>query len=212
MAMDCEALLEYGFSKREDGYYLAVPITDNQFTLAIHIGNDSSIDYKVLDNNFNQEYVLAKNDDAVGSFVGSVKAECEQILKSIKSKCKITDQYNGGQAQRLLSFASSTLNIAPEFLWKNYPTDCVLRRSDNNKWFAVIMTLENASNSQHSQRVELIDLKASPERVEQYLSQGFCHPAYHMNKKHWYTLYFDADIDDETLFSLLMDSYNCVGT
>lgn len=35
-------------------------------------------------------------------------------------------------------------------------------------------------------------------------------PGYHMNKKHWNTVYIDGDIDNETLLSFIDDSYDLV--
>lgn len=57
----------------------------------------------------------------------------------------------------------------------------------------------------------LINLKAKPDNVllhqEIYKSIG---PGYHMNKKHWITVYAGDDITPELVESLMEDSWHCV--
>ena len=56
-----------------------------------------------------------------------------------------------------------------------------------------------------------INLKAKPENVllhqEIYKSIG---PGYHMNKKHWITVYGGDDISPDLVEALIEDSWHCV--
>jgi predicted DNA-binding protein (MmcQ/YjbR family) len=36
-------------------------------------------------------------------------------------------------------------------------------------------------------------------------------PGYHMNKKHWNTIYFDGSVPDKEIFSWIDHSYNLLG-
>ena len=52
---------------------------------------------------------------------------------------------------------------------------------------------------QGDKKAEIINLKATPERVAELLAISGIFPAYHMNKKHWLTLCLDGSCDDETV-------------
>lgn len=57
-----------------------------------------------------------------------------------------------------------------------------------------------------------INIKAKPEKVEEYLElYSACIPAYHMNKKHWVTVILDGSIPRKELIQMMEDSYNLVG-
>lgn len=56
-----------------------------------------------------------------------------------------------------------------------------------------------------------INLKCKPDKAielrEQYTA---IQPGYHMNKKHWITVYIDGFVSDNIIFQLIDDSYNLV--
>lgn len=58
---------------------------------------------------------------------------------------------------------------------------------------------------------EFINLKCNPERALELRDQ---HPAikpgYHMNKKHWNSVYVDGTLPDELIFELIDHSYHLV--
>ena len=43
--------------------------------------------------------------------------------------------------QKIIKFINNKYNASPEYLWKRYPTYCIFRHHDNNKWFALIGTV-----------------------------------------------------------------------
>ncbi len=56
-----------------------------------------------------------------------------------------------------------------------------------------------------------INLKALPEKVTEYLElYPAAIPAYHMNKKHWFTLQVDGSLSDQLVYEMIDDSYNLV--
>ncbi len=56
-----------------------------------------------------------------------------------------------------------------------------------------------------------INIKCDPEKGID-LRERFpsVQPGYHMNKKHWNTVYIDGSVDDELLLEWIDDSYNLV--
>lgn len=57
-----------------------------------------------------------------------------------------------------------------------------------------------------------VNLKCNPERAIELREQHPCiQPGYHMNKKHWNTVYFnDGTLSDDFLKALIDDSYDLV--
>ena len=60
--------------------------------------------------------------------------------------------------------------------------------------------------SEHG-NIEIIDLKDKPESVEKRLDNQKYFEAYHMNKKHWFTVCLDGSLSDDELFHLIDLSY-----
>ena len=58
---------------------------------------------------------------------------------------------------------------------------------------------------------ESINLKAKPERSEELRAQyAGIKPGYHMNKRHWNSVYVDSDVDYKLLLQLTDESYAIV--
>ncbi|NAW58777.1 MULTISPECIES: MmcQ/YjbR family DNA-binding protein [unclassified Vibrio] len=59
---------------------------------------------------------------------------------------------------------------------------------------------------------EYVTLKAKPEDGEVLTSQfSDITPGYHMNKRHWITVYFNGDVEDGMVADLCERSYQLVG-
>ena len=56
----------------------------------------------------------------------------------------------------------------------------------------------------------MINLKDELDRVKEYIEKGMAFPAYHMNKKHWYTLFMDDSLTDEVIIDLIRRSHALV--
>lgn len=58
---------------------------------------------------------------------------------------------------------------------------------------------------------DFCDIKCDPEQIEELQNryEGI-KPGYHMNKKHWISVYFDQDVPDETIRELVSQSYHMV--
>ena len=58
---------------------------------------------------------------------------------------------------------------------------------------------------------ESVNLKCKPEQaIELREMYPAVQPGYHMNKKHWNTVYIDGSINDELIFQWLDESYQLV--
>jgi len=58
---------------------------------------------------------------------------------------------------------------------------------------------------------ESVNLKCDPEYAEELREQyNGVIPGYHMNKKHWSTVYVESDVEDKLMLSLIDHSYEMV--
>ena len=64
--------------------------------------------------------------------------------------------------------------------------------------------------SSSSEIVEIVNVKVRKERLDEILSTRGIFPAYHMNKKSWVSIIFDGTVPDESILSMLHDSFAIV--
>ena len=76
----------------------------------------------------------------------------------------------------------------------------VFRHPDNEKWFALVMTIKKSKlGIDSNEYIDVVNLKCAPEIMDDLWQERGVFPAYHMNKKHWLTLCLDGSCDDETI-------------
>ncbi|MDG4877202.1 MmcQ/YjbR family DNA-binding protein [Mesorhizobium sp. WSM4935] len=84
----------------------------------------------------------------------------------------------------------------------------VLRHSDDQKWFGLIMNVPRDKLGLKGEgEVDVIDIKCHPAKVDDLKRTPGFKPAYHMNKEHWLTAVLDGSISRADVFALLDDSY-----
>lgn len=208
---DKDKLLKYGFEYSEGIFTKHIPILRRQFILHVAVTDIGQVSYKVYEADTDEEYVLVHVANAVGGFVGEVRDACENKLRDVSDKCFTTEVLKAEQTKRMVNFIENNLGVKPEFLWKQYPNDAVFRVADNEKWFAIIMTVDRSKVSLPGHgNIEIIVLKDKPENVEARVDGKKFLKAYHMNKKHWYTICLDGTVSDTEVQRLIFASYKLV--
>ncbi len=92
--------------------------------------------------------------------------------------------------------------IAKKGVTEGFPFDDVtLVFKVMDKMFAII-TVDN---------FDFINLKCDPEKAVELREQyNAIKPGYHMNKKHWNSVYVNQDAPDRLIYQLVDDSYNLI--
>ena len=205
---DFSKLPAYGFVRQKDSYIYTTGIVENQFKMVVSIEPDNNVKTKVLDNDLGDEYILHLTPDAVGSFVGKVRSEYNNVLQDIADKCFISDVFKSEQSRRIIAYLSEKYRNKPEFLWKKFPENAIFRRTDTNKWYAVLLTLPKRKLGINSdETVEILDLRIDPEQIAYMVDNKKYFPGYHMNKKHWITICLDGTVAMDEIFRKIDDSY-----
>lgn len=106
-------------------------------------------------------------------------------------------------------YISEKYSVAAERPFERYPNVEVFRHGGNKKWFAAIMNVHASKFGIYENRnVNIVNLKCTPEVLDEVWQDEGIFPAYHMNKDHWISVFLDGSVDEGTLKMLLEASYN----
>ncbi len=208
---DADKLTAYGFQPTQTGFEKSFPIMQDRYSVTISITADGTADFRVFDCETDEEYMPAHVYHSTGSFVGEVHKECEAILKDIADKCCDTEYFKWDQTKRILRYMKEAYGAEPEFLWSSLPECAALRVPGKKPWFAVVGRIPKAKiGIEQGGTAEVINLKDEPKAVSARISEKTAYPAYHMNKKHWYTVLLDESLEDEEMINLIKTSFEIV--
>lgn len=206
--LNTEKVLSFGFERTDSGYVYHANLVDGQMKLTVKIDTEGKIYTDVVDINSGDEYVLHRVAGAAGSFVGQVRTEYEAILEEISAKCFDPEVFKSEQAKEVIAYVREKYGDELEYLWKKFPDNAVVRRKDNKKWYAAILTVSRRKLGFDSdEMVEILDLRINPEKMESTVDNKRYFPGYHMNKKHWFTICLDGTVSIKEIFTRIDDSY-----
>ncbi len=203
-----EKLTEYGFVKQDDSYIFSADIMDDMFRLHVYVTASGVTEFEVIDKVTNEEYTLVKTTGAVGSFVGTVRAKCEDILNDIVSKCYEPDIFKSEYAKLVIQHIRDTYGAEAEYLWEKFPNNAIFREGKTQKWYAALLTVEKQKiGIDEEGTIEIIDLKDTPDNIATLVDGKSYLAGYHMNKKHWYTICLDGSVPIEEIYERIQVSF-----
>ncbi len=209
--LDTVKLTAYGFHPTQYGFEKSFPIMQGQYSVIILITSDGTADFRVFDSEMGEEYIPAHLFNSTGSFIGEVHKECEAILKGIAENCYYTEYFKWDQTKRILCFIKETYHAEPEFLWSSLPECAALRFPGKKPWFAVAGRIPKEKiGIEEVGLAEVINLKDEPKAVTARINEKKAYPAYHMNKKHWYTVLLNESLTDDEIINLVKTSFEIV--
>lgn len=208
LKLNIEKLLTFGFTKADGGYAYHTNLVDGQMKLTVTVNADGKVQTKVTDSVSGEEYVLHRVAGAVGSFVGQVKTEYEAVLDEILASCFDREVFKSEQAKAVIAYMKDTYGDEPEYLWQRFPDNAVVRRKDNKKWYAAILTVSRRKLGLDSEdTAEILDVRIDPEEMAATVDNYKYFPGYHMNKKHWITICLDGTVPVEEIYGRIDNSY-----
>jgi predicted DNA-binding protein (MmcQ/YjbR family) len=206
-------LAVFGFLPDGDGFRWDTELLGGAFKMSVMLSSKGSLATKVIDAASGEEYVLHLVAGAAGSFVGKVRDAYEQTLAEVRAGCFDEAPFTGKSANRLCAYAAERHGDAPEFLWKQFPTDAILRRKDNAKWYAVLMEVPlNKLGLEGEKSVEVVDVRIASDEMADVLDGQRFFPGYHMNKKNWLTILLDGSVPFKEITDRLEKSYALAAT
>ncbi len=202
-----ESLLKYGFIKKDNIYVYENKIYDDNFKIIVEISNDKK-NSKIIDLETNSEYILVDIKNEAGEFLSKLKEEYDDVLKDIIEKCTIKNVFKGKQEKQIISYVKKKYNDDLEFLWDKFPTDAILRNKINNKWYAVILTInENKLVANTDNLITIIDLRCDKKKINEIVDNNKIFRGYHMNKNNWITIKLDGSVPTKEIIKMIDESY-----
>ena len=200
-----EKLLQNGFQRTERGYFKESVLLN--FLFRVTVSDEGKVETELFDPDADAPYTLHLVEGAKGTFVGEVRKAYEEALLLIGETCFDKAVFKQRLTKDLLHYAKDCYQEDCEYLWENFPDNGILRRADNRKWYAVIMTVAgNKVGLFTENKVEIVDLRAEEEVINTLIhNRGFA-PAWHMNKKSWITVLLDGSVEFSTVAKMLEKS------
>lgn len=126
----------------------------------------------------------------------------------------MSENNKGASRQDVFDYSLKTFGTSPEYPWRSLPLYAVLRRSDNKKWYALIMNISrNKLGLSGKGVIDILDIKCSISTREFLLNtQKGVLPAYHLNRQNWITVILDGSVDKKLLYGLIAESYELAET
>ena len=200
-------LEKFGFEKDGEMYRYSTFLLDNEFSLEVTF-KGGVFDTKLIEASSGEEYVLYKTN-ASGSYVRQIREAIRLVLEDIASNCFEASVFQKEQTKALIEHVREKHQDELEHLWERTPENAIWRRKDNRKWYAVIMAIPAKKLGFASDEIiEVADLRGNPNEIATLIDRKTYFPAWHMNKKNWYTILLDGTLPDDKLFARLEDSYN----
>ena len=196
---------EYGFVENQGVWTFSSTILQGDFLVRV-IVVDGVLGLQVYDQETGDLYPQVHMKRMRGTFVGSVREACLEVLYDIRKACFEVQEFLCPQTKRIMTLVQENYEDQLEYLWEKSPDTAVLRHDDNQKWYAVLMKIswEKLDKSREGQ-VDVVNLKH--DQVADLLVEKGIYPAFHMNKRYWISLPLDDTLSDEQILELFERSW-----
>ena len=196
---------EYGFVEKQGVWTYSCQILQGDFVMTVSITADN-VSFQVFDQETGDLYPQVHMESMRGTFVGSVREACLEVLYDIRKACFEVQEFLYPQTKRIMTLVQEKYGNQLEYLWEKSPDTAVLRHEDNQKWYAILMRIPwDRLDKGREGLVEAVNLKH--DQVADLLSQNGIYPAFHMNKRYWISLPLDDTLTDEKVLELFERSW-----
>ena len=197
-------LAEWGFENGQARYVLV----EGEFELGMTL-SDQELELVVYDLAMEEPYTLFEVASASGALVTALRQQVDDILNRILGQ-QIQDN---PLVERLVDHVATTYGLAPAHPFKRHPEIIGFKVPTVDKLFGIFLPVDYCrldKTSTRTDQVLVLNLKGQPEHIVERIDNERYFPAYHMNKRHWFSLLLDAQTDWDQLTSLLAESYRLV--
>lgn len=196
---------EYGFIENQGVWTYSSTILQGDFLMMVTV-EDGDLSFQVYDQETGDLYPQVHMESMRGTFVGSVRESCLEVLYSIRKACFEVQEFLYPQTKRIMALVQEKYGNQLEYLWEKSPDTAVLRHEDNQKWYAILMRIPwDRLDKGREGLVEAVNLKH--DQVIDLLSQNGIYPAFHMNKRYWISLPLDDTLTDKKVLELFERSW-----
>lgn len=204
--LNTQKALDYGFSLSNDKLFLRLPSKTPDFAIDFYLA-ESFLEALVMDLGSNERFLPIEVKNNYGLFVTSLKKEINILVHDVIENCfdslSLKDE--------LVKYIEDSYDAIFDHPWEDEPNYLTIKRSDNRKWFALFMDIPAAKLGVEAKgKIDVLNLKASYDKIESLVDNSFIFPAYHMNKKHWISVWIKKGINQNLVKKLIDESYRIV--
>ena len=197
---------EYGFVENQGVWNHSSTILHGDFLMRV-IVVDGDLSFQVFDKETGDLYPQVHMTSMRGTFVGTVREACLEVLYDIRKACFDVQGFLCSQTKRIMAVVQEKYENQLEYLWEKSPDTAVLRHEGNQKWYAVLMRISwDKLEKGREGLVEAVNLKH--DQVSDLLVKKEIYPAFHMNKRYWISVPLDDSLSDEEVLELIEKSWN----
>lgn len=206
--VNLEKLAAFGFVNRGEVWVYEVPIVDGQFRMTVSIAENGDVKPAVYDFETGDEYILHLTTSAEGAFVGKVRTDYAQVLEAIAQECFDNEVFKSAQAENVIGYIREKYGDEFEFPWEKFSNNAVVRRKDNKKWYALLLTVKKrVLGLGGDELTEIMDVRAKTEDIERLVDGKRYFPGYHMNKRTWMTICLNGTVPLKEIYKRIDDSF-----
>ncbi|OFK01767.1 MmcQ family protein [Streptococcus sp. HMSC071D03] len=196
---------EYGFVENQGVWIHSSTILQGDFLMMLTV-EDGVLGFQVYDQETGDLYPQVHMTSMRGTFVGSVREACLEVLYEIRKSCFDVQDFIYPQTKRIMTRVQEKYENQLEYLWEKSPDTAILRHENNQKWYAVLMKISwDKLEKGREGLVEIVNLKH--DQVSDLLVKKGIYPAFHMNKRYWISLPLDDTLTDEKVLELFERSW-----
>ena len=196
---------EYGFVENQGVWIHSSTILQGDFLMMLTV-EDGVLGFQVYDQETGDLYPQVHMTSMRGTFVGSVREACLEVLYEIRKSCFDVQDFIYPQTKRIMTRVQEKYENQLEYLWEKSPDTAILRHENNQKWYAVLMKISwDKLEKGREGLVEIVNLKH--DQVYDLLVKKGIYPAFHMNKRYWISLPLDDTLTDEKVLELFERSW-----
>lgn len=108
--------------------------------------------------------------------------------------------------QEVFDWCRQRYGTEPDYPWNDW--NAVLRHTDNNKWYGVIIEVDRSKLGMDGTGVvDVLNVKCDPTIIGMLRMQPGFYPAYHMNKEKWVSILLCGPAADDEIKELIEFSY-----
>ncbi len=207
---DPDKLTAYGFNYTDGIYSYKKILLSGDLSAEIRIDPNGIITGILTDTDTMDEYNAFRSPNRTGEYVGRVREEYGELLSDIKEKCFYEIPFIFDQSNRIANRVYEEFNESPDYPFATAPTYGVFRNKSNNKWYGLVMNVTKDKVTKRASdknvTVEVLNLKASEEKISDLIDNKAVFTCYHMNKGSWLSVLLDDTADDEYVMELLRES------
>ena len=197
---------EYGFVENQGVWTYSSTILQGDFLMMVTV-EDGDLSFQVYDQETRDLYPQVQMESMRGTFVGSVREACLEVLYGIRKACFDVQDFIYPQTKRIMTRVQEKYENQLEYLWEKSPDTAILRHENNQKWYAVLMKISwDKLEKGREGLVEAVNLKH--DQVSDLLVKKGIYPAFHMNKRYWISVPLDDSLSDEEILELIEKSWN----